>query len=255
MEKNWVRAKLRNGEPTIGCFLGLGSPQVAELLAHAGYDWLILETEHSAVDIERVEHMMMAMGGSNALPFVRVATAEPIAIQRALDAGAMGIMVPMVRTADEAQAIVDNTRYPPSGKRGFGPLRASRYMNQAHDYFREANENILVSLILETKDALDRLDEITSVPGLDGIFVGPFDLCLSLGLDPFEQPHAEIEEWLERLVDLSRRHGVAAGIGCDSPEDLQRRRDQGFTFLAYGTDYSLLQNAARPGLDAFRQHG
>ncbi len=253
MKDYCVRTKLQSGKPTIGCFLGLGSPHVAELLAHAGYDWLVLETEHSAVDIERVEHMMMAMEGTRANPIVRVATAEPIVIQRALDAGAMGILVPMVRTANEVQAIVDTTRYPPVGKRGFGPLRASRYMQQGREYFREANEKILVSLILETKEALDRLDEIMAVPGLDAIFVGPFDLCLSLGLDPFEQPHAEIEDALVKLVELSRRHGIAAGVGCGSPEELQQRQDQGFTFLAYGTDYMLLEGAARRGLDAFRR--
>jgi len=252
MKDYCVRTKLHSGEPTIGCFLGLGSPHVAELLAHAGYDWLVLETEHSAVDIGQVEHMMMAMEGTRANPIVRVPTAEPIVIQRALDAGAMGILVPMVRTADEVQDIVSATRYPPVGKRGFGPLRASAYMQEGREYFSKANENILVALILETKEALDRLDEIMGVPGLDAIFVGPFDLCLSLGLDPFEQPHAQIEDALVRLVELSRRHGIAVGVGCGSTEELRQRRDQGFTFLSHGTDYMILANAARQGLSAFR---
>jgi len=162
MTDNWVRRMVNSGNPTVGCFLGLGSPHVAELLAHAGYDWLVLETEHSAVDIAQVEHMMMAVQNTNTIPIVRVPTAEPIGIQRALDAGARGILVPMVRTAADVQAVVDCTRYPPDGKRGFGPLRASGYFRQGEEYFRTANDNLLVSIILETKEAVDNLAETSA---------------------------------------------------------------------------------------------
>jgi len=110
MRDNWVRNKLRAGEPTLGCFLGLGSPNVAELLAHAGFDWLVVETEHNGLDSAEIQHMLMAMNGTNTIPLVRVPSANPVFIQRALDIGAMGIVVPMVRTADEARAIVAATR-------------------------------------------------------------------------------------------------------------------------------------------------
>ena len=250
--ENWVRRKVNKREATVGCFLGLGSPHVAELLAHAGYDWLVLETEHSAVDVGLVEHMMMAVRTTETIPIVRVPTAEPIAIQRALDAGAMGILAPMVRTASEVQAIVDWTRYPPQGSRGFGPLRASAYCQNSEDYFRTANDNILVAIILETKEAVDNLASIAAVPGLDVIFVGPFDLCLAHGLDPFQMPHPEVEEILELLLRHCTANGVAAGFGVGSPDELQFRLEQGFTFLSYGTDYNLLRGAASVGLDAFR---
>ena len=127
MKTNFVREKLRAGQPAIGSFLGLQSPNVAELMAHAGYDWLVIETEHNALDSAEIEHMLMAISGTDVVPIVRIPSSNPVFIQRALDMGGMGIVVPMVKTAEEAQVIVSATRYPPEGTRGFGPLRASHY--------------------------------------------------------------------------------------------------------------------------------
>ena len=184
MKTNQVREKLRAGKTSLGCFVGLGSPNAAELLAHAGFEWLIIETEHSALDSAEIEHMLMAINGAEAVPIVRVPSADPVYIQRALDFGAMGIMVPMVKTVEEAQAVVRATRYPPAGTRGYNPLRAAHYSFDSKDYFYRANDNLLVALILETKEAVQSLEAIASVPGVDVLFLGPFDLCLSLGLDP-----------------------------------------------------------------------
>jgi 2-keto-3-deoxy-L-rhamnonate aldolase RhmA len=130
VKTNRVRARLQRGLPTIGCFLGLGSPNVAELLAQAGFDWLVVETEHNGLDSAEIEHMLMAISSSEAVPIVRVASANPVYIQRALDVGGMGILVPLVRTAAEAEGIVRATRFPPHGTRSWGPLRASRYTTQ-----------------------------------------------------------------------------------------------------------------------------
>src|SRR4051812_28745249 len=115
MRTNLVREKLRSGQPTIGCFLGLGSPNVAELMASAGFDWLIIETEHNALDSAEIQHMLMAVGGTDTVPLVRIPSSNPVFIQRALDMGAMGIVVPLVKTPSEAQAIVRATRFPPQG--------------------------------------------------------------------------------------------------------------------------------------------
>src|SRR5258707_7137621 len=193
MRKNWVREKMRAGQPTLGCFLGLGSPNVAELLASAGFDWLVIETEHNGLDSAEVEHMLMAVNGTETVPLVRIPSSNPVFIQRALDMGAMGIVVPLVRTAAEAQAIVRATRLPPQGSRSWGPLRASRYTFDNEDYFNRANDNIMVALILETKEAVENLDAIAAVPGIDALYLGPWDLCLSLGLNPMHQPYPEID--------------------------------------------------------------
>ena len=157
MKNNWVREKLLAGEPVLGLQMGLGSPAVAEMMGYAGYDWLVIETEHNALDFSQIEHMMMAMSSTEVVPLVRPSSGDPLVIQKVLDAGAMGLFVPMIRTAADAEAVVKATRYPPEGIRGFGPLRASQYTMDYPDYFARSNDTVLVSFILETKEALANL--------------------------------------------------------------------------------------------------
>ena len=251
MKTNLVRQKLLAGQPAIGCFMGLGSPHVAALLARAGLDWLVIETEHNALDTAQTEHIMMAMQGSRALPIVRLPSARPENIQRALDTGAMGLLMPMVRTVAEAEAIVAMTRFPPQGRRSFGPLRASHYSLDNADYLRRANDNILVALIVETREMLDNLENIAALPGIDVLFLGPFDLCLALGLDPLQLPLPEIDRVLQRMLEVGRKTGVAIGYAADTPAGLRDLQAQGVTFLSYGQDYGLLLRAIREGLQAF----
>ena len=253
MRTNHVRQKLLAHEPTLGCFLGLGSPNAAELLAHAGFDWLVIETEHNALDAAEVQQMLMALNGSETIPLVRVPSANPVYSQRALDMGALGIVVPLVKTAAEADAIVRATRYPPLGTRSFGALRASRYTFDNEDYFQRANDNLLVVLIIETREAVENLEVIAAVPGVDALYFGPFDLCLSLGLNPFQQPFPEVEAIYQRSLAIGQRHGVAIGMGVGNVEQLHQRRAEGYTMLSYSTDYHLLVGAARTGVAAFRQ--
>ena len=253
MKTNQVREKLRAGQTSLGCFVGLGSPNAAELLAHAGFEWLIIETEHSALDSAEIEHMLMAINGTETVPIVRVPSADPVYIQRALDFGAMGIMVPMVKTVEEAQAVVRATRYPPAGTRGYNPLRAAHYSFDSKDYFYRANDNLLVALILETKEAVQSLEAIASVPGVDVLFLGPFDLCLSLGLDPMKQPHPQVEAVIEQMLSIAKKTGVGTGIHAFNTDQLYKRQAQGFTMISYSADYVLLAEAARTGLEAYRK--
>jgi 4-hydroxy-2-oxoheptanedioate aldolase len=250
MKTNWVRAALRGGQSTLCFFSGLGSPAVAELLACAGFDWVVIETEHNAVDMAQVEHMLMAISGTDAIPLVRVPSHDPVHIQRALDIGALGIVVPMVRTAAEAERIVRATRYPPTGSRSWGPLRASAYTLDNADYMERANDQILVVLIVETKEAVDNLDAIAAVPGVDALFLGKWDMSLALGLNPIHLPFAEIDAIFDRMRQVCSAHGIGAGTGAGSPEELRTLLAAGYIFLSYGNDYSLLVNAARAGLRA-----
>jgi 4-hydroxy-2-oxoheptanedioate aldolase len=253
MKSNAVLRKLRGGEPTLGCFVGLGSPNVVELLGHAGVDWLVLETEHNGLDAAEVEHMLRAADTTDAVPIVRVPSAEHVFIQRALDLGAGGVMVPLVRTAAEAEAIVRATRYPPRGSRSFGPLRASRYSFDNADYLAHANDNMLVALIVETREALENIDAIAAVPGVDVLYLGLFDLCLSLGLNPLELPLPEIDAAVEHVLAAGARHGVAIGHGAPTAAGIIDLRGQGFSFIGFGPDYALLAAAARAGVQAFSQ--
>ncbi len=253
MRTNHVRQKLLAREATLGCFLGLGSPNVAELLAHAGFDWLVIETEHNALDAAEVQQMLMALNGSETIPLVRVPSANPVYSQRALDMGALGIVVPLVKTAEEAAAIVRATRYPPQGTRSFGALRASRYTFDNEDYFQRANDNLLVVLIIETREAVENLAAIAAVPGVDALYFGPFDLCLALGLNPFHQPFPEVEAIYQRALAIGQRHGVAIGMGVGNVDQLHQRRAEGYTMLSYSTDYHLLVGAARTAVAAFHK--
>ena len=252
MKTNTVLDRLRAGKPAIGCFLGLESPNVAELMGHAGYDWLLIETEHNGLDSAEVEHMVRAVDTTDAVPLVRVPSSSHVYIQRALDMGAMGVLVPMVRTAAEAEAIVRATRLPPEGTRSWGPLRASRYTFDTEDYLQSANRNMLVALIVETKEAVDNLADIAAVPGVDVLTLGPWDLSLALSLDPLELPLPEVDAVLDRMVEVSKGRDVAVGAGASSPRELRELLAKGVTFVSYGPDYALLGNAARAGIEAFR---
>ena len=247
-----LRRRLQAGEVTVGCFLGLGSSNIAELLGFVGFDWLVIEAEHNALDLAEVERMLMACSASASVPLVRVPPSDPGFIQRALDLGALGIVVPLVETADQAAEIVRATRFPPQGGRSFGPLRAARYSLDYDEYLESANDEILVALIIETAGAVDNLEAIASVPGVDAMFLGLFDLCLSLGLDPRTMPHAEIDDVVDRVLEVGKSCGVAVGMGARSPGDLLDQRARGFTFLGFSTDYFLLLDSARHGLEVLR---
>lgn len=251
MRNNHVRERLRAGEPTIGSFIGLGSPNVAELMAHAGFDWLVVETEHNALDTAEIQHMLMAMNGTDVIPIVRLPSMSAVYVQRALDIGAMGIVVPLVRTAAEARAVVSATRYPPLGVRSFGALRASHYTYDNADYFARANDHILTVFIIETREALENLDEIAAVDGVDVLFIGPADLSIALGESPVNPASAALDAAIERALEVGRRHGVAVGKGGSTPDDLRAMQARGFTWLAYGPDYFLLRAAIGAGMQAF----
>ena len=252
MRNNYVREKLRRGEPSIGAFLGLESPNVAELFGHHGFEWLLIETEHNGLDAAEVETMVRAIETTEAIPLVRVPSHDQVPIQRALDIGALGVKVPMIKTAEEAEEIVSFTRYPPEGVRSWGPMRASGYTANEPDYFERANENILVTLILETVEAVENLEEICSVQGIDAISIGPADLGAALGYDPLVRVHPDIEAVAQKMVEVGKKTGVAMGISARTQVDIQRRLDEGFLMINYGADYALLAALAREGVETFR---
>ncbi len=251
MIRNNVRSNLLSGKPAIGPFVGLQSPNVAELMGSAGFNFVVIESEHNGIESAEIEHMLMAVGNTDAIPIVRIPSLEQVYIQKALDIGALGIVVPSVKTAKEAAQIVSATKFPPHGKRSWGPLRASRYTFDNEDYLKNANDNILVVLSIETVEAVENLEEIAAVPGVDVLFLGPWDMCLSLGLDPLLLPHQEIDQILEKMIEVATRHEVVAGAGASRPEDVEVRLNQGVKFLSYGPDYALLSSAAFSGVEAF----
>ncbi len=251
MRENTALAAWRRGEQTIGCWLSLGNAHTAESLARLGFDWVCVDLQHGLLDYQDLKYMLPAISTAEATPLVRVPWNEPYEIMKALDAGAYGVIVPMVNSRAEAAQAVAACRYPPDGNRSFGPIRAALYGGRG--YAREANGQLACIAMIETVDGINNLTEILTTPGLDGVYIGPSDLALALGLPPTgdnEDPrHAET---VQAILDACRKHGVAAGIHTSSLEFSQRYLKAGFNFVTLGADAGFLLRAAAQDLAAAR---
>jgi 2-dehydro-3-deoxyglucarate aldolase len=237
--KNSLKAKMKRGEVTIGTTVSIGHPDVAETLGRTGYDWILIDTEHSPLEVGTVQNLLQAMSGSTSVPIVRVPWNDMVMVKRALDIGAYGIIVPWVNTREEAERAVQAVRYPPRGLRGFGPRRASLF---DPEYVSTAEDELVLGVQVETRKAIENLDEILSVDGIDAAVIGPADLSMSLGiLMQFDNPM--FNDALDKVVAAAHRHNVAAGYLA--VDNVGRRVKQGFTWLNISADLGLLKNAAK----------
>lgn len=241
--RNEFKRRLLAGETLNGLWMSLASPVAAEALSLVGFDWLLFDTEHAPVDLAGVQPLLQAAAVGTAAAIVRPAWNDKVLIKRVLDMGAQSILVPFVENPAEAAAAVAATRYPPEGIRGVaGSTRASRY-GLAADYFEIANAEICLLVQIETREALDRLEEIAAVPGVDGVFIGPSDLAASLG--HLGKPgHAQVQEALRDAAVRLAAAGKPAGILATRADDALRYLDWGYRFVAGGTDLSLLMGGA-----------
>lgn len=249
---NPVLQKLHQKQPARGVWLGLPSPYSARLLARLPLDWLMIDAEHSPVEADTLAQMVAAIAEARGpLPFVRLAQASPETIKRALDAGASGIVAPMINTGAEAAQVVSWARFPPLGTRSFGSAYAGLAFDQTMpEYLKAANEQTMAAVQIESAAALDNLDAIFSVPHLDMAFVGPVDLSISLGLDPLpENPHPRFAGAIEAILDAADRHGVPLGIYCSTPQAARERIRQGFLFVNVTSDIGALLGGVRQALE------
>lgn len=243
MLTNTVKSRLASGLPTVGHWISLPSPSVVELMASFQMDWLVMDTEHSPIQGERLEDMLRALRGTDVVPIVRVAANDVALIKQALDRGGYGVVVPLVNTAEQAQAAVAAAKYPPEGIRGVAGTRITRYGLDLPDYFGRWNSQVVVVCQVETAEALANVDAIAAVPGVDVLFIGPNDLSANLG--HFRQfDHPEFLSAVDRIVTAARRHGIAVGYMCNSAEEVLQKVDQGFRFVSAGSDARLLGAAA-----------
>ncbi len=246
MKKNSVRAKLKNGEPSIGSWLNLSSSSAAQLMSKAGFEWLTVEMEHSPISFETAAQNFAIIAGNGVAPLLRVPCNSTENIKRALDTGAWGVVVPMVNSPEEAEAVVSAARYAPQGDRSVGGiLHAANFDTSTGEYYKNANDEILVVLMAEHVDAIERADEICSVPGIDAVFIGPNDLHNSMGLPPaFESDHPDFLNALERILECAQKNGVAAGIHVPDASAAKRRLAEGFQFVAVASDAGLMLGKA-----------
>ncbi len=244
MRRNEVRSAWAEGRTVVNGWLAIPSSYSAELMGHSGFDVVTVDTQHGMMGFDAALTMLQALSATPAIPFARVSSNDPALIMRLLDAGAYGIICPMVSTPEHARAFVDACRYPPDGSRSFGPARGLLYGGA--DYFDRANGEIVTLAMIETVGGLKNLDAIVATEGLDGIYVGPNDLALALGVAPAaESSEAVVNEAIERIVDACRKAGKAAGIFCSSGPAAAERLRQGFGMVTPGNDANLLSFAAR----------
>jgi 4-hydroxy-2-oxoheptanedioate aldolase len=252
MRINQALESWRKGRQTIGGWLSLGNAYSAELMAHLGFDWLCIDMQHGLIGYEDLKHMLPAISTTAVTPLVRVPWNDPAVIMKALDAGAYGVIVPMINSRQEALAAVAACRYPPEGQRSFGPIRAALYAGKG--YAQEANSQIACIAMIETRHALDALDEIVTTPGLDGVYIGPADLALALGLAPLgdnsDPAHAAA---ITRIFETCRAHGLAVGIHTWSEAYTRRYLKQGFQFVTLGSDSGFMARMAAAELQAVRK--
>ena len=243
-----IKQKLQSGKPSVGTWMSMAHPSIAEILAMAGYDWVVVETEHTAIDVSEVLRLIIAIEQRGCIPLVRLAGIDPIQAKAVLDSGAAGIIVPMVNTKAEAALAVSMAKYPPMGTRGVGLARAQGYGVDFDAYVKNANRDTLVIVQIEHIDAVNNIDEILSVPGIDGTFIGPYDLSMSLGI-PGQLTHPKLVEAKEKVLKAVLKKGLAAGIHFVQPStavsDCEAAVKTGYTFIAVGTDILFLGDSAR----------
>ena len=247
--KNALKSRLATGQsPSFGTWISSSSLVSADALKGAGFDWLMIDTEHSQVNPETLAAIVAALGDTGPTPLVRVGNLDPYLIKQALDSGAQGILVPLVSTEAQARAVVSFSKYPPDGTRGAAAAAASRYGRELASYLRTANSETLVGVQIETQEALENLDAIASVPGIDLLFVGPTDLTLSLGLlDDRKNPR--VRDAMQRVVAACRAHSKVPGTLVVDAEEKRRAVELGFRFISLASDVRFLLEGAKVFLD------
>lgn len=253
MRGNHVRRRLKAGEPSVGTWLSLPSPEAAEYCSKLGFDWLVIDAEHNPIDIRTLAQMFAAMAATNTAPMVRIPWNSGENFKRVLDAGAWGVVVPMVKTREEAERAVEAARYYPEGDRSVGGGRAAiSFGTTGEHYLRHANNEILVVLQIEHITGVENADAILSVPGVDACFIGPNDLAASMGIGlgvPLESNDPALVEAIFAIRDACLRNGVAPGIHTSGAAGANQRIEEGFQFLALASELKYMLSGLRDDIN------
>jgi 4-hydroxy-2-oxoheptanedioate aldolase len=248
---NGLRKVWEQGGTALNAWLALGSSYAAEIIAHLPYDSVTVDLQHGMQDFETALTMFQALSTSDSVPLARIPANQSWMVQRVLDAGAYGVICPMISSAAECRHFVAACKYPPTGERSYGPARGLLYGGR--DYALHANDCILTLAMIETPQGLSNAAEILAVPGLDGIYIGPSDLALSLGRPVIPQVHQEVRDAATHLLRLSKAAGKRAGIFCPTKEFGAEMVELGFDLVTVSTDAEILRTAAMTVLDTVRR--
>lgn len=247
MKQNPVKAALKEGRPQVGTWLSLGDWFATRMMARVGFPWLTVDMEHSPIDWNQAAVLFGIIADAGCVPLARVPRGDHDHIKRVLDAGAHGIVVPMVNTVEEAQIAIAAAKYPPQGNRSVGGgLHSLSFSASAGDYFKHANDELLVILQTESPEGVENAEAIYSLPGVDAIFVGPNDLTFQMrdadGADPSPE---ELESMLQRVLAIGKKLGTPVGLHVQSVEDVRRRIDEGWQFIALASELKMMVSAAQ----------
>ena len=248
MRKNKLKELFKKGEPIINSWLSVPSSFSAEIMSHQGWDSITIDMQHGLIDYSNAVNMLQAISTTDTTPLARVNWNEPGQIMKILDAGCYGVICPMVSNRKEAENFVKACQYPPKGYRSFGPIRANIY--GGNDYSKHADNEILKLAMIETKEALEKLDEILDTPNLDGIYVGPADLSLAIGEEPgFDRPeNTKAYSEILKILDAAKKRGLLTGLHNGSPEYAQKMIDKGFNLVTVGSDARYIASGAKADL-------
>lgn len=252
---NSLKKNLKSNSLTVGSWITLGHTAIAEILARAGFDWLVVDLEHSVISIDVAGDLIRTIDLCGVVPLVRLTSNDTNQIKRVMDAGAHGIIVPMVNTPADATRAVAATRYAPAGFRGVGLARAQGYGVNFQDYLQWQSNGPVVIVQIEHKDAIDQLEEILTVPGVDGFIIGPYDLSCSMGI-PGEFEHPEFAIAMKRILSTGLRLGCPSGLHIVEPDVARLRLTiaEGYRFIAYSVDMRMLDVVARAGLASIKEN-
>lgn len=252
--KNRLKDKLRNNELTIGSWITLGNNNIPEIMAQSGFEWLTIDIEHSVITLDIVQQQIQVIEGKGVVPLVRVGENNPNLIKRVMDAGAYGVIVPMVNTREQAEAAVKAVKYPPVGTRGVGLARAQGYGFDFDNYAVTINEESVVIVQVEHIEAVRNLESILSVEGVDGCIIGPYDLSGSLGV-PGNFGHPDVLAALKKVEQICKKMNVPLGIHVIQPDYrlVNESVKKGYTFIAFSLDSLFLGTSCREQLKLLRE--
>ena len=253
MRKNNIKQMMKDGKPVINGWLQIPNSFTAELLANQGWDSLTLDMQHGLIDYSNSISILQAISTTNTTPMARVNWNEPGQIMKILDAGAYGIICPMVSNRKETENFVQACLYPPRGYRSYGPIRGLVYGGS--DYSEKANDEILKLAMIETKESLNNLDEIMSTPGLDGIYIGPADLSLAIGQRPsFDKPEGDpVYDVIMKVLEHAKKNNIIAGIQNGQPEYADKMIKKGFQLVTIGSDQRYMTAASKSALSKLKK--
>jgi 2-dehydro-3-deoxyglucarate aldolase len=250
-----LKNKLKNNQLTIGSWITIGNSSVVEVMATAGFEWLCIDMEHTSIDLATAKMLITVIQANDMKALVRVSKNEEVAIKKVMDMGADGVIIPMVKTKEDAQMAIDFVKYPPIGKRGVGLYRAQNYGTSFEKYKKWVEEESIVIAQIEHIEAVENIEDILQIDGIDGTIVGPYDLSGSMGF-PGDYDRTDVKVAIKKVETACKKYNKPYGFHVieSDPIKLQSRIDEGCTFLAYSLDFFFLGDSARSGMRVIQRN-